>query len=209
MIRFHHILWVTLLLCSACSQNDSKQTSETAIKTAIELRNDTLLAITDRALMFTNGTSDTLPFTDDSTAILLIVVRHAEKATEGDDPILTPAGQARAAHLTKILKDCPLNGIYTTQFVRTMKTAQPVATAQQQVIMLYDHKDLEFAPRLLQKQQGKRLLIVGHSNSIPKLVNQIIGEDHFETIGDEDYSNVFVVAVGNNGQSKKVIRARF
>lgn len=209
MIKLTQSLLLITLLFSAC--NNNRQPSEVKEEATVEIQllNDTLLAMSDRGLTLTNGTSEMLPFVNDSTAILLIAVRHAEKATEGDDPVLTPAGQARAARLAEILKDCPLNGVYTTQFVRTMKTAQPVASTQQKAIMIYDHKDPEFVPRLLQKQQGKRLLIVGHSNSIPALVNQVLGEQRFEEIDEQDYGNIFIIGVSNKGQSVKVIRARF
>ncbi|HMO41061.1 MAG TPA: phosphoglycerate mutase family protein [Saprospiraceae bacterium] len=209
MLKLTQSLLLITLLFSAC--NNNRQSSEVKEEATVEIQllNDTLLAMSDRGLTLTNGTSEMLPFVNDSTAILLIAVRHAEKAAEGDDPVLTPAGQARAARLAAILKDCPLNGVYTTQFVRTMKTAQPVASTQQKAIMTYDHKDPEFVPRLLQKQQGKRLLIVGHSNSIPALVNQVLGEQRFEEIDEQDYGNIFIIGVSNKGQSVKVIRARF
>ena len=209
MLKLTQSLLLITLLFSAC--NNNRQSSEVKEEATVEIQllNDTLLAMSDRGLTLTNGISEMLPFVNDSTAILLIAVRHAEKAAEGDDPVLTPAGQARAARLAAILKDCPLNGVYTTQFVRTMKTAQPVASTQQKAIMTYDHKDPEFVPRLLQKQQGKRLLIVGHSNSIPALVNQVLGEQRFEEIDEQDYGNIFIIGVSNKGQSVKVIRARF
>ena len=46
------------------------------------------------------------------------------------------------------------------------------------------------------------MLIAGHSNTTPQLVNQLIGEDRFEDMDDSDNSTLFKVTI--DGPDKKV-----
>ena len=46
------------------------------------------------------------------------------------------------------------------------------------------------------------MLIVGHSNTIPQLVNKLIGEEKFEDMDDSDNSTLFKVTI--SGNDKKV-----
>ena len=68
----------------------------------------------------------TAPAVDPPDTIVFLV-RHAEKATEGDDPPLTDVGRARAAELARVLRDAGLQAILSTQFARTGQTARAVA----------------------------------------------------------------------------------
>src|SRR6267154_5258496 len=59
---------------------------------------------------------------------VVVIVRHAEKATNGgNDPDLSSAGRARAEALARILKDSGITAIFTSEFKRTQETAAPTA----------------------------------------------------------------------------------
>src|SRR5438094_8272600 len=61
---------------------------------------------------------------------IVVIVRHAEKATDGGrDPDLSLAGRARADELARILKDSGITAIFTSEFKRTQETAAPTATS--------------------------------------------------------------------------------
>ena len=61
---------------------------------------------------------------------IVVIVRHAEKATDGGrDPDLSLAGRARADELARILKDSGITAIFTSEFKRTQETAAPSATS--------------------------------------------------------------------------------
>src|SRR5260370_24708463 len=61
---------------------------------------------------------------------VVVIVRHAEKATNGGkDPELSSAGRARADALPRILKDSGITAIFTSAFKRTQETAAPTATS--------------------------------------------------------------------------------
>lgn len=64
----------------------------------------------------------------------VILVRHAElqgaAMAEPKRLPLSEVGEARAQRLATMLKDAGIGAIYVTDFVRTNKTAEPLARAQ-------------------------------------------------------------------------------
>ena len=72
-----------------------------------------------------------------------------------------------------------------------------------------DIKQLEFswkesAPLTLDIEQfksenlGGNVLIVGHSNSTPELVNRLIGAEQFASMEDTDNGSLFIVKIVEN-----------
>src|SRR5262245_43762571 len=63
----------------------------------------------------------------------VFLVRHADLVGQAMAPPkelpLSEAGQARAEKLASLLKDAGITAIYTTEFLRTKKTAEPLAQA--------------------------------------------------------------------------------
>ena len=67
-------------------------------------------------------------FTVPASAQAVFVVRHAEKASETErDPVLSAAGEARAAALDSALADVRIAAIIVTPYHRTRATAAVVA----------------------------------------------------------------------------------
>src|SRR5687767_8355694 len=79
------------------------------------------------------------------------VVRHAEKAenTMSGDVPLSETGKQRADALKEALKKKGVGTIYSTNYVRTKSTAQPLADAIGITIQTYDPKDSTFVPRIV------------------------------------------------------------
>ena len=50
----------------------------------------------------------------------------------------------------------------------------------------------------LKRTHGKTVLIVGHSNTIPFLVNGIIGQKKYSQIEDDNNANLYVISIKNN-----------
>ena len=120
-----------------------------------------------------------------------IIVRHAEKDTTlanakmmASDPPLNSIGETRALSLADKLKDYKINQIYSSNYKRTKATASPIAKAQNLNVAIYDPRNLDaFATQLLSSENtGKTILIVGHSNSSPKLVNLLIKQDQYKDL---------------------------
>lgn len=139
----------------------------------------------------------------------LFLVRHAEKISDGSfDPGLTAAGAARADELAYILRHVDLDAIYSTPFRRTKQTAMPTAREKGLDVELYDPNDKGFLKKALHSHPGGTVLIVGHSNTIPGMVNELAGKPDFSDLDDNIYDNLFIVLVPAEG-NPRVLRMRF
>ncbi len=133
-----------------------------------------------------------LPACSSGQTTVLFFVRHAEKAGSKGDVPLTEAGAARAKLLARMFADVPVRGVHSTDTLRTRSTGEPTALDHELTVQLYDHKAPEELLSAL-RQEGGTYLVVGHSNTVPGLVNVLDGgtrEDIDETIYDRLYQVV-------------------
>ena len=144
-------------------------------------------------------------------ATTVILVRHAEKAAEpANDPPLTTAGEARARELWSAIKDAGVSAVITTQFVRTKATAQPTATALHltpEVVNASGTTHPQAVATAVRKHAGQTVLVVGHSNTIPAIV-EALGAPRPAAICDPEYDNLFVVTIAADGKVG-LVRAKF
>lgn len=134
-------------------------------------------------------------------------IRHAEKDLSNPDnpnPDLTAEGLQRAQKWRQILSHVRFDAVYSTDLIRTRKTAQPIAETQELSIQLYNHKDLEYK-EFLEDTRGKTVLVVGHSNSTPKFVNWFVGYDKYEEIDEKQYGYLFQVTLVGDKVSETLL----
>jgi broad specificity phosphatase PhoE len=122
------------------------------------------------------------------------VVRHAEKATEPrKDPVLTPEGEQRAERLKEIMLTKDIDKVFSSDYVRTKRTAQPTASALNLPVELYDPSNQGSFIKAL-KTFRKNALIVGHSNTIRYVINGLTEEETLkQDLQDDEYSNLFII----------------
>lgn len=142
-----------------------------------------------------------------SETTTFVVVRHAEKVLDGSaDPVLTEAGQARAALLARMfgnkrLKD-HIDAIYVSPQQRNRLTAAPLAESlgiTPQVASQDDPRAL--ARRMLREHRGERILVVGHVDTVPAIVEALSGAKDIGPIGDLEYGTLYIVTVPRVGRS--------
>ena len=137
--------------------------------------------------------------TDAGAAPVIFIVRHAEKASSGDkDPDLSVQGQKRADALAHILQDSQITSVFVTEFKRTQRTAAPTATAAHVTPTVLPANDIGALVEKLHALNGDAL-VVGHGNTIPDLL-KALGIATPITISDDDYTEIFVVLVGDTPQ---------
>jgi broad specificity phosphatase PhoE len=144
----------------------------------------------------------------------VFVVRHAEK-TADQQQLLTEAGRARAQRLAAMLKDSGIAAIYSTDTPRTRDTAKPLAEALKLTIELYDTGASmsgkvdagAFVAGLRKDHPNDVVLIVGHSNTIPNLL-ETLGCKEKVALGDAEYDNLFVVVPKEGGRAT-LVRLRY
>jgi broad specificity phosphatase PhoE len=130
-------------------------------------------------------------------ATTVVVVRHAEKVEEpgNRDPELSGAGVERAVVLTRLLRDVPLSAVYSSDFIRTRKTAEPVAEQAGVAVLLRDPREAAaLRDEILRDHPGGVSLVVGHSNTVP-LVLGALGVTDPPEIAEDRYDDYFVVVI--------------
>jgi len=186
-------LFTFLILIAFCSC-DKK--AKTAIET-IQVRN-----LVENTHVETLVASQVLK----ENATTFFLVRHAEKAKDSRDPNLTEAGMKRATDLAQLLKSIPLDGIYSTNFNRTIQTATPVANAKGKEIQIYNHRDLEAAAdKMLTDFPKGNILISGHSNTTPSMVNVLTGTQDYQSLSELTYDHLFIVSVYEKGNADVLV----
>ncbi len=110
----------------------------------------------------------------------VIFIRHAEKAQgEGasKDPSLTAAGMQRATKLAQTLQAAGVTRVFATEFKRTQETASPMADAFGLEIEEYAAgRSQVHADSLAALDPGAVAVVVGHSNTVPAMVEALGGK---------------------------------
>lgn len=146
---------------------------------------------------------------DDQVVTTFYLIRHAEKDRtnpEDIDPELNQAGLGRAMHWAEILNEVSLDAIYTTDFERTQMTAAPAAVKQDLTVQVYDPDELNI-DQFTADNLGKTVLVVGHSNTTPDMVNKLIGEEKYGPMDDSDNGSLFIVQ--QTGEQRTHMRLLF
>ena len=146
----------------------------------------------------------------DSLLKVYYLIRHAEKDTQKTDPILSEAGIKRAERLTEIMRQSWLDAVYTTLTSRTMLTVDSITQYKGLSNNIYTNDNMkETFTGVMNSRSVNRVLIVGHSNTIPPLANFLYGKTHFQkTIDDKTYDN-FIIVVQQRDSTKKVYELKY
>ena len=138
----------------------------------------------------------------------IVVIRHAEKdlSTGAADPPLNEEGKARAALLARMFGNGKalghLDAIYVTTALRNRLTAAPLAASlgiSPTVVPADDPRGL--ARRVLHEHGGDRVLIVGHSDTVPVIVSALSGVDKVPDIAADEYGTLYIVTVPRIGHA--------
>lgn len=149
-----------------------------------------------------------------ATSTTVVLIRHAEKQLNaGDDPPLTAAGEARAALLARMFgADAGigrLDAIYVSPTRRSQQTAAPLASQTRlAVTMGPENNPKALARRVLREHQGGHVLVVGHSNTVPQIVQALSGVGPIAPIQDGEYGTMYIVTVPRIGRSS-VLRLNY
>lgn len=140
----------------------------------------------------------------DSTVATIIVVRHAERDTVlvGNDQPLRATGFLRAQALAHVLGASGISAIYVTPWLRNRQTAQPLATALGESLTVVDPV-AETVQRLRTRHFGETVLVVGHGNTVPDIIEGLTGRP-FPTPGQVRYDGMWVVTLPRAGRATLV-----
>jgi broad specificity phosphatase PhoE len=126
----------------------------------------------------------------------IYIVRHAEKVTPGADPVLTDAGYKRAGDLMRKLRNQGIRKIYVTETRRSQLTADSLRIRLHidTVHYIADNYDKLILSIRQHHDAGRNILIVAHSNTIPKIIRRLGVLNFPQTdIPDWQFDNLYVV----------------
>ncbi len=150
---------------------------------------------------------------DGSATTTVIVVRHAERATEpAADPVLSPAGEARAAALADALTHARVTGIVSTPYQRTRLTAAPLARSSGITPVVVATRGGAPHARIVADTvralfHGGTVLVVGHSNTVPAII-AALGGPTLPDLCETEYATMFVLVL-RPGAEPSLTRARY
>ena len=127
----------------------------------------------------------------------VFIVRHAEKDLSqpaNTNPPLSGDGLQRSYDLLERLKKERISAVFSTNTQRTLLTGTPLAGEITKDIILYDpSKNDELVSLIRKSYRGKKILIVGHSNTILTIVKALGANPSMTQIPDSQYNLLFEV----------------
>lgn len=138
----------------------------------------------------------------DSATKTVVLVRHAEKMINQKDPSLTEMGQVRAGQLVTTLARTELTLAISTQFARTKETLAPIADAKKiPLLVIAATKDIKQHVQQIVakvKQQDGNIIIAGHSNTIPLIIEALRGPK-IPMLSENEYDKLFILSIPQSG----------
>ena len=133
----------------------------------------------------------------------IIVLRHAEKADQPDnpDPDLSDEGNARAEKIAALFAEDTIDAVYTTSYKRTKQTITPLATSQNLMVKEYPPADEESFADILSRHKGEKIVICGHSNTVPILLNYFTESTAHAALQEDEYDKIFIISKSTSGKS--------
>ena len=143
----------------------------------------------------------------------IYLIRHAEKADASSDPDLSEAGKARAEKWAQYFKDKNIRIIYSTPYKRAMQTFIPISstidpipgTVVEKTVRTYSPSALSLK-EAAEKDSGKNILVVGHSNTIPGQINKLLGENKYPDMKEDEFGNLYIIKITGNKISHELIK---
>ena len=135
------------------------------------------------------------------------LIRHAEKDRtdlQNKNPNLNEKGKLRALKWAEVFKNVEFDKIYSTNFHRTLETVMPISKKSKKEISIYNPSKINYG-KFLSENNNNKVLVVGHSNTIPGFVNRLIKYNFYSQINDINNSNLYIVKICNNSISHNLI----
>ncbi|KAA0206928.1 MAG: hypothetical protein EDM71_08390 [Proteobacteria bacterium] len=147
-------------------------------------------------------------FFESQATTTVIFTRYADiDRSQGDNPGLSPAGQARAQELARVLGDVDVvagvDAIFANQYRSTQETAEPLARRLHLQVQVVDVKDISgLLEHILKDWKGKVVLVITHTEPLPVLIQELHGSKKLPPMAADEYDNLYVVSIPWYGKVK-------
>ena len=130
-----------------------------------------------------------------TNATYVYLLRHAETTGIGSNPSLSADGILRVANLQSFFNQVSIDAFFSSDLNRTIETVEPLATERGLSVNIITNGDPTLTVQEIQARPGETLMVAGHSNTIPLMI-QMLGGPVIE-IGEDEHSNLFLMVVGS------------
>ena len=134
------------------------------------------------------------------------LIRHAENDRTNKtnkNPNLNSEGLLRAEKWAKHFEKIELDAVYSTDYNRTQQTAAPTAKSKGLIIQSYNSSKM-YDSNFKKNTRGKIVLVVGHSNTTPVFVNNILDQKKYKNMADNDNASLYIVTIVNDKKSSEI-----
>lgn len=136
----------------------------------------------------------------DSNVTQIYILRHTEKEDDSEDPMLSAEGINRANYWKKVLQHTDFSKVFTTDFKRNIQTANIISEESTVQPDLYYPMSFDVM-KFINQIRGQKVLVIGHSNTIPDMVNRLIDETKYPPMSHENYNIMYIVNINENGET--------
>ena len=160
------------------------------------------------AVMLISGMFGPTQAQQDPDRAVIYLTRHASTEEDGSaDPPLCPIGWGRARALAEMLEPVGIKAILTTGYKRTRQTAAPLSRAIDVPIELVDVRNglpqhIEDVLTFVEEHPSEPMLIVGHSNTIPAII-QALGGPQMRNLYEDEFGDLFVLRADGHVESMR------
>jgi phosphohistidine phosphatase SixA len=145
--------------------------------------------------------------------IKFLFVRHADVDTQPPSassdppgPPLNAAGRSRAETLAHVVGAAGITHIFTSEFLRTQQTVDPVARK----LGITHRVAPEAQVRAMRSAvDGSVILIAGHSNTVPQMITSLGVLPALENLGAHEFDNLFVVTIASATGPAALVRLKY
>jgi phosphohistidine phosphatase SixA len=133
----------------------------------------------------------------------VLLVRHADRASNAPESLLSAQGEQRAECLAQTLRTAGVTRIYATDVRRTQQTAEPLARVAHVQVTVVPKKNTAELIKDIRADAGRTVLVVGHADTLDGIVEQL-GGGKIAPFGDNEYDRLIIVPLVGNMAGRTV-----
>jgi DNA-binding winged helix-turn-helix (wHTH) protein/phosphohistidine phosphatase SixA len=135
----------------------------------------------------------------------IYILRHTEKASlTEENPNLSEFGIKHANYWKRVLQFIKFDRVFTTDFLRNIETAEILSSDLSIKPEIYYPMSFDTV-KFIKEIQGQKVLIIGHSNTIPDMVNRIIDETMYPPMSHKNYNLLYLITINENGNTSSSV----
>jgi phosphohistidine phosphatase SixA len=97
--------------------------------------------------------------------------------------------------------------IYATEYKRAQSTVAPLSKKRNLPVKTYDAGQLkELAAEITSFKKGRRIVVVGHSNTTPALANLLVKADQYRPLDESEYDQIWLIRIKKGKVRAELLR---